>query len=120
MRVDVSLKYLERSEYIDTVLDSNFKKLERLIKIFHRKEPMHISVHLEKNPHKEQYFCKSHIYLPTSKVLAANETGSNSSVAINKAFAALNKQLSKEKYKLENRRGARRKTIREAESEEEG
>jgi len=114
MRTDISFKYLERSEYIDTVLDNNFKKIERRVKIFRDNAPIHISVHVEKNPHKEQYFCRSHVYLPSSKVIAATEKGSNSSIAINKAFSALNRQLGKEKYKLENRRGSRRKTIRKA------
>jgi len=114
MRTDISFKYLEKSEYIDTVLDNNFKKIERRVKIFRDDAPIHISVHIEKNPHKEQYFCRSHVYLPSSKVIAATEKGSNSSIAINKAFSALNRQLGKEKYKLENRRGKRRNTIRKA------
>ncbi|MFH1504817.1 MAG: HPF/RaiA family ribosome-associated protein [Candidatus Omnitrophota bacterium] len=113
MKIDISFKYLDRSDYIDTVLGNNFKKIERKVKIFRKNDPVHISVHLEKNPNKEQYFCRSHIYLPSSKVLAAVEKSSDCSIAINKTFAALNRQLGKEKYKLENRRGKRRETIRQ-------
>jgi ribosomal subunit interface protein len=114
MRVETSFKYLESSEFIDNVLDNNFRKLKRRLKIFRRDDPIHISVHVEKNPHKEQFFCRSHIYLPSSKVLVADEKGTNSSVAINKSFAALAKQLEKEKYKWE----AQRRKARRKESEE--
>jgi ribosomal subunit interface protein len=99
MRIDISYKYIEETEFLKNVLDNNFKKVERRIRIYKRDDPIHISVHIEKNPHKEQFFCRSHIYLPTSKVVAADEKGSNSSIAINKAFSALNKQLDKEKHK---------------------
>ena len=101
MRVDVSFKYLESSEFIENVLDSNLQKVQRRIKMFKNDAPVHLSVHIEKNPHKEQYFCRSHMYLPTSKVLAATEKGDNLSLAINKAFSAITKQLDKVKYRLE-------------------
>ncbi len=104
MRVDLSFKYLERSEFIDNILENGLKKIERRVKMFKRDDPIHISVHVEKNPHKEQYFCRSHIYLPSSKVLVADEKGDSVSVAINKAFAALGKQLDREKYKWQNQR----------------
>jgi len=109
VRVDVSFKYLDESNFIDNVLENNFRKVKRRIKIFRRDDPIHISVHVEKNPHKEQYFCRSHIYLPSSKVVVANEKGPKASLAINKAFAALNKQLDKEKHKWEKQRRQKRR-----------
>ncbi len=99
MRIDISYKYIEETEFLKNVLDNNLKKVERRIKTYKRDDPIHVSVHIEKNPHREQFFCRSHIYLPTSKVLVADEKGRNSSVAINKAFSALIKQLDKEKHK---------------------
>ncbi len=111
MRVDVSFKYLEKSEFITNILENNFRKVERRIKIFHHDDPIHLSVHIEKNPHKEQFFCHSHIYLPSSKVLVAGEKGRNSSVAINKAFSALAKQLDKEKHKWARQRRRRRRSF---------
>ena len=100
MRVDVSFKYLENSEFIENILDNNLRKVERRIKIFRRDDPIHISIHVEKNPHKEQYFCRSHIYLP-SKVLIAGEKDGKVSLAVNKTFSALSKQLDKLKHRLE-------------------
>ncbi len=114
MRVDVSFKYLERSKFVDNILENNFRKLQRRIKIFKRDDPIHISIHIEKNPHKEQFFCRSHIYLPTSKVLVADEKGGNSSLAINKSFSALNKQLDKEKHKWEKQRRRPKRQLEEA------
>lgn len=101
MRINVSYKYMESSTLIDNILDKNFKKIERRIKMFKRDDPIHISVHLERNPHKEQYFCRTHLYLPSSKVLNSEEKGATSAVAINKAFSAITKQLDKLKHRLE-------------------
>jgi ribosomal subunit interface protein len=112
MRFEVSFKYLESSEFIENILENNFRKIERRLKLFRRNDPIHISLHLEKNPHKEQYFCRSHIYLPSSKVLVADEKGSNASFAINKSFAALTKQLDKEKHKWETQRRQARQKMR--------
>lgn len=114
MRVDVSFKYLKKSDFIDNVLKNNFKKMKRRIQIFRRNDPIHISVHIEKNPHKNQFFCRSHLYLPTSKVLVADEKARDSSLAINKAFSALTRQLDKEKHKWKRQR---RKVKKEPEFE---
>ena len=100
MRVDVSFKYLERNEFIDNVLDKNIEKIERRIKMFHRDDPIHVSIHMEKNPNREQYFCRTQVYLP-SRVVMANAKATNSSQVINKAFSALSKQLDKVKHRLE-------------------
>lgn len=115
MRVDVSFKYVEKSSFLDNVLDHNFKKLERRIQIFRRDDPIHVSIHVEKNPHKDQFFCRSHLYLPTSKVLIADEKAKDSSLAINKAFTALSRQLNKEKYKWQNQRRKARKEVKKEE-----
>ena len=104
MRVEVSFKYLKKSDFINNVLENNFKKMKRRIQIFRRNEPIHISVHIEKNPHKSQFFCRSHLYLPISKVLVADEKARSSSLAINKAFSALSRQLDKEKHKWKSQR----------------
>lgn len=117
MRVDISFKYLERSEFIDNVLDKNMQKIERRIKMFKSDDPVHISTHIEKNPHKEQFFCRTQVYLP-SKVLRVEEKGANFSIAINKCFAAIVKQLDKFKYKLEGHLGKRKEKISRIISEE--
>jgi ribosomal subunit interface protein len=100
MRVDVSFKYLEKSEIIENVLEKNIARISRRIKMFRRDDPIHISIHVEKNPNKEQYYCRSHIYLP-SKVITAEEKATDASRSINKAFAAITRQLDKLKHKIE-------------------
>ena len=104
MRIDISFKYLERSNFINKALDSNLKKIERRIRMFRRNDPIHISVHVEKNPHKEQYFCRSHIYLPSSKVLVVGEKAKEVTLAINKTFSALLRQLDKVKQRRQRQR----------------
>lgn len=104
MKVDISYKYLEKSNLIKKAIDNHLKKLERRIRMFRRDDPIHISVHVEKNPNKEQYFCRSHIYLPAMKVLAVNEKAKDVSLAISKTFAALLKQLDKVKQRRQRRK----------------
>ena len=100
MRVDASFKHFQRSDIIDDIIDKNIKKVERRIKLFKTDEAIHLSLHTEKNPHKDDYFCWINMYMP-SKVLKAQNRKPSVSAAINDSFAALIKQLDKFKYKLE-------------------
>lgn len=100
MRVDVSYKYLERSDFIDNVLDKNIQKIARRIQIFRRDDPIHVSIHIEKNPHRDRYSCRGNIYLP-ARVLKVEEQGTDITLTINKTFSAFSKQLEKLKYKVE-------------------
>lgn len=101
MRIDMNYKYMEKSEYLDLVLEKNFKKILRHIKLFKEPESVHTSISLEKNPHREEYFCRVHMYVPNSKVLSAQEKGLKCEVAINKTFMAVLKQLDKLKHRVE-------------------
>lgn len=100
MRVDVSCKYLDKSSIIEEAIEKNIKKIERRVKIFHRDDSIHVSVHLEKNPNKERYSCRLQVYLP-QHTLTADEGGNTPSKAIRLSFAAVNKQFDKLKYKIE-------------------
>jgi ribosomal subunit interface protein len=99
MRVDVSFKNLEKSEFLDNVLNKDLEKIKRRVQIF-RKDPIHVAVNLEKSAHREEYTCRAHIYLP-QHVLRADEKDKRASAAINMTFSALSKQLDKLKYKIE-------------------
>ncbi|HDN86082.1 MAG: hypothetical protein DRP68_02920 [Candidatus Omnitrophota bacterium] len=100
MRVDVSMKNLERTNTLNEIIDKNIKKVEKRVKLFKKEVPVHLSLHLEKNPHKSQYFAWVNLYLPF-KVLRAESTFSNVSRAIGECFSALIKQIDKFKHKLE-------------------
>ncbi|MDP2922819.1 MAG: HPF/RaiA family ribosome-associated protein [Candidatus Omnitrophota bacterium] len=100
MRVDVSFKNLEKSEFLNNVLAHDLEKIEKRVKIFRKDSPVHIAVRLEKSLHREEYTCSAHMYLP-QHVLRADEKKDSASLAINKTFAALTKQLDKLKYKIE-------------------
>lgn len=100
MRVDVSFKNLEKSEFLDNVLDKDLEKIERRVQMFRKDDPIHVAVHIEKSPHREEYTCSAHIYLP-QHVLRADEKDKRASSAINNTFSALSKQLDKLKYKVE-------------------
>ncbi len=114
MRIDVSFKYMKTSEFVNNALENNFQKLKRHLKMFNHDEAIHVSVHIEKNPHREQYFCRMRAYLPHSNVLAIEEKCTDTSSAINKGFAALITRVEKLKDKIESRR--KKKGIRHTEA----
>ncbi len=100
MRVDISSKRLEKSKLLDNIIDKNIKKVERRIKLFKTDDAIHLSLHMEKNPHKDDYFCWINMYMPF-KVLKAQSRKSSISSVINDSFSALIKQLDKFKYRIE-------------------
>ena len=100
MRIDISLKHLDKSSILEEVIEKDIKKIERRLKIFKTDDAIHLSLHLEKNPHRDEYFCWINMYLP-SKVLKAQSRKNDVPLAINDAFNALLKQLDKLKYRLE-------------------
>ncbi len=100
MRIDISLKHLDKSPILEEVIEKDIKKIERRLKIFKTDDAIHLSLHLEKNPHRDEYFCWINMYLP-SKVLKAQSRKNDVPLAINDAFNALLKQLDKLKYRLE-------------------
>ena len=100
MRVDVSFKNLKESNIVNKIIDKNIKKVERRVKLFKTDEAVHLSLHIEKNPHKDDYFCWINMYMP-SKVLRAQSRRNSMPVVINDSFVALIKQIDKFKYRLE-------------------
>ncbi|MCD6539105.1 MAG: HPF/RaiA family ribosome-associated protein [Candidatus Omnitrophica bacterium] len=100
MRVDVSFKNMEKSEYLEDIISKDVEKIKKRIRMFKSEDPVHLSLHLEKNPHKEQYSVAVNLYLPR-KVLKAEEKYESVVLAINKSFLALIKQLDKHKALLE-------------------
>ncbi|HEC70034.1 MAG TPA: hypothetical protein ENI31_07120 [Candidatus Omnitrophica bacterium] len=100
MRVDVSFKNMEKSEYLEDIINKDVEKIKKRVKMFKNEDPIHLSLHLEKNPHKERYSVSANLYLPR-KVLKAEERYESAVLAINKTFLALIKQLDKYKALLE-------------------
>lgn len=100
MRVDVSFKNLHKNDVLERTIEKNVKKVQKRTRLFKNEAPIHLSLHLEKNPHREQFFCWANLYLP-SKVLKAQANYSNTCSTVNNTFAALLKQLDKFKHKVE-------------------
>ncbi|MFH1768422.1 MAG: HPF/RaiA family ribosome-associated protein [Candidatus Omnitrophota bacterium] len=100
MRVDVSFKHLEKSPLLEDIIDKNIEKVQRHVRLFKNDDAIHISFHLEKNPHRDDYFCWINMYLPF-RVLKAQNRKNSPSIAINTSFSALLKQLDKIKHRIE-------------------
>jgi len=113
MRLEISYKNMGKNEVLESTIGKNMEKIKRRIKLFKRDAPVHVSVHLEKNPHKEQYLSWITMYMPY-KVLKAHRSNVNTCTSINDSFSAIVKQLDKFKYKLENHlRKKSRKPLKE-------
>ena len=110
MRVDISFKNFKNSELLSQIIDKNIQKIERRIKLFKKEVPIHLSLHIEKNPHKEEYFSWANLYLPF-KVLCAHEKAKVSSSSVNKVVKNLIKQIDKFKHKLERHLRKKRKIV---------
>lgn len=107
MRIDVSFKHLKKSPFLEGVIDKNIGRIERHVRLFKSDEAIHLSLHLEKNPHRDDYFCWANMYLPY-KVIKAQTRKASPTVAINDCFSAMLKQLDKFKDKLERHLSRRR------------
>ena len=100
MRVEVSLKNLKSSDYLDNAISKHFERVRKRVKIFKRDDPIHLSLHIEKNYHREQYFAWVNLYLPR-KVLRAQQTASDPALAVNKVSQAVIRQIDKYKVMIE-------------------
>ena len=116
MRLDISCKYMDKSGVVEDIIDKGLKKIERRVMMFKKDSPIHLSIHLEKNPNKEEYFSRLQVYLPT-KVLVAQEKGGNVDSAVNKAISAISRQLGKVKDKIEHLRRRPRQVLKDEEEE---
>ena len=97
MKIDISFKNLSKSNLIDEILEKNLSKIEKRLKNFD-KDLVHISIHLEKNPNHNEYFCNTCIYLP-SKVIKAQTKELDLIKCIDKNFLNLIRQFDKLKSK---------------------
>ena len=100
MRVDVSYKRMESSKYLDEIIDKDVAKIKKRMHILKSDEPVHLSMHLEKNPHREEYLSWATLYMPR-RVLKVQQKGADAAVAINKVSQALLRQINKYKTKFE-------------------
>ncbi|MBN2121287.1 MAG: HPF/RaiA family ribosome-associated protein [Candidatus Omnitrophica bacterium] len=100
MRVDVSFKNMESSDYLDNVISKYLDRVKRRIKIFKSDDPVHLTLHIEKNYHREEYFAWVNLYLP-KKVLRAQQKAPEASLSVNKVSQALIRQIDKYKVMIE-------------------
>ena len=85
---------------LEEIVYRNIEKIERKVEKFKKDSSIHLSVHIEKNPHREQFFCWATLYMPM-KVLTSRADSFEINSALAKIFSALSKQLDKVKYKVE-------------------
>lgn len=109
MRVEVSFKHMKSSDYLDNVISKDVEKVRKRIKIFKRDDPVHLSLHIEKNPHKEEFLSWANLYMP-KKVIKSQQKDRDPSISINKVVQMLIRQIDKYKIIFE-RRLQRRKGV---------
>ena len=47
MRVDISFKNMEKSEYLADIINKDVEKIRKRVKMFKNEDPIHLSLHLE-------------------------------------------------------------------------
>ena len=110
MRVDVSLKNMKSSQYLDNAMSKDVDKIRRRTKIFKKDDAIHLSLHLEKNYHREQYFAWANLYMPR-KVFRAQQSAPEASLAVNKVSHALIRQIDKYKVVVERHLGRKKGSL---------
>ncbi len=110
MRIDVSFKRMEPSKYLDDVINKDVAKIKKRMNILKSDEPVHISLHIEKNPHREEYLSWATLYMPR-RVLKAQQRGPDAAIAVNKVTQALLRQINKYKTQFEKHLQKRAKSV---------
>ncbi|MFC1514981.1 HPF/RaiA family ribosome-associated protein [Candidatus Omnitrophota bacterium] len=100
MRVDISFKNMKSSDYLDNAISKDVDRIQRRTRIFKKDDAVHLSLHLEKNYHREQYFAWANLYMPR-KVIRVQQQAPEASLAVNKVSHALIRQIDKYKVVVE-------------------
>jgi len=99
MRTDLTLKNVQKTSVLEEAIKKNMNKVEKRLKKL-KGDSAHLSIHIEKNPHKEQYFCWMNLYLASKEIFVKEKLDSMLG-CVTKAFLSLIKQIDKYKYKVE-------------------
>lgn len=110
MRIDVSFKNMKSSDYLENIIAKDVEKVKKKTKMFKNEEVVHLSLHLERNPHREEYLAWATLYLP-KKVLKSQSSSDSLPSAINKTFLGLLRQVDKYKILIERHLQKRRSKL---------
>ncbi len=99
MRTEMTLKKVVRNELFDETVAMNEEKVEKRLKRL-KEESAHLSIHVEKNPHKEEFYCGLNLFLP-SKVIHIQERYHTLEGCVTDSFSRLLIQIDKYKHKIE-------------------
>jgi ribosome-associated translation inhibitor RaiA len=99
MRTDLTIKNVTRNEHFDEVLSVHEEKVIKRLKRL-KEELAHLSVHAEKNPHKEEFYCSLNLFLP-AKVIHIREKHHTLEGCVVDSFSRLLIQIDKYKHKIE-------------------
>lgn len=107
MRDDFLIKNFPKS---DVLLDEFQTQKEKLFRMVHNtrfESSVHFNGHMEKNPHKEEYYCWLNFYFP-GKVFHVKQKGSDAYTALKNASGKLSFIVKKYKHKFISRKRHRR------------
>jgi len=99
MRLDVTLKNVVGNKLFDETVAMNEEKVAKRLKRL-KEELAHLSVHVERNPHKEEFYCGLNLFLP-SKVVHIQEKHHTLEGCVTESFSRLLIQIDKYKHKIE-------------------
>lgn len=113
MKTTLTIRHMKSNKVIQDAFDEHIARLSNRLSHFNE-ESIFIHGNLDKNPHKEQYFCSLTVFLP-STTLHSRDSSFDLLMAVNAAFESIMRQA--EKFKAKLRRGYRRKKEEKASPE---
>mgnify|MGYP001578643011 FL=1 len=106
MRTTLTVRHMKNNKMVQDAFDGHVARLSNRLSHFNE-ESIFIHGNVDKNHHKEQYFCSLTVYLP-SMTLHSRDSSFDLLRAVNAAFESIIRQA--EKFKAKLRRGHRGKS----------
>ena len=99
MKFDFLVKNFPKMPLLEEEFDKQKEKILKLFRNHSKKETIHISCHMEKNPHRQEYFTWINFYFP-HKVFHVKEKASDALTSLKKSFSSLYMKIKKQKDKF--------------------
>jgi len=103
MRDDFLIKNFPKNEILLDEFQTQKDKLLRMVRNKKAEEVAHLNGHMEKNPHKEEYYCWLNFYIPR-KVFHVRERGADAFTSLKNASGKLSRMVTKHKDKKVSRK----------------
>jgi len=110
MRDDFLIKNFPKNRVLLQEFEIQKQKILRMVRNTKYEETIHLNGHIEKNPHKEEYYCWMNLYFPR-KVFHVKQKASDALTALKNSCGKLFFMVKKHKDKYISRKRGRGKIM---------